>query len=112
MKETGKISKKKTVIVVECYHGVYLNEITSSLQQNFCEAKLIHATKAMSCTEEIDQLVYPFVTDDPVFGYIAPLELKDFFDQQKIKSVQKEIGAIENGIVFVYGQGASLIESN
>jgi mannose-6-phosphate isomerase class I len=47
-----------------------------------------------------------------VFGYIAPLDLKDFFDQNKILSIQNEINAIEKGIVIVFGQGASLIALN
>lgn len=110
--EIEKKDKRKTVLIVECYHGVYLKEITSCLQQNFVDAKFYDATQVMKSEDAIEKMIYPFVTDDPVFGYIAPLELKDFFDEQKIEALQKEVNAIEGGIVIVYGQGAALINSN
>ena len=107
--ETDKILRKKKVVVIECYHGVYTNEITTHLRNNFPSAILIDAASAMRSISEIDKLVYPFVTDDPVFGYMAPLNLIDFFDNNKIYSLQKKVNAVERGMVIIYGHGASLI---
>ena len=50
------------------------NEIATHLSNNFPSAILIDAASAMRSINEIDKMVYPFVTDDPVFGYMAPLE--------------------------------------
>jgi mannose-6-phosphate isomerase class I len=110
--EIDKVHNDKTILVVECYHGVYTNEVASNLKKHFPTAVLIDATSAMRSKEEIEKLVYPFVTDDPVFGYMAPLNLLDFFDNNKIDSLQKEVGAYEKGLVIIYGQGASLISSS
>ena len=60
----------------------------------------------------IGKMVYPFVTDDPVFGYMAPLNLEDFFDADAITSTQNKIESSENKTVIVYGIGASLIADN
>jgi mannose-6-phosphate isomerase class I len=106
---TDKIQREKKVVVIECYHGVYTNEIATHLRNNFPSALLIDAGSAMRSISEIDKLVYPFVTDDPVFGYMAPLNLIDFFDNNKIYSLQKKVNAVERGMVIIYGQGASLI---
>lgn len=110
--EIDKIRSDKTVLSIECYHGVYTNEIASNLKHNFPSALIIDASSALRSKEEIGKLVYPFVTDDPVFGYITPLNLLDFFDNNKIHLLQKEVDAFEKGLVIIYGQGASLISNS
>ncbi len=107
--EIDKMGHSKKVLIVECYHGVYVNEIATNLENNFPSAILIDAASAMQSMDEINKLVYPFVTDDPVFGYMAPLYLTDFFDNNKVYTLQKEVNAVANGIVIIYGQGASLL---
>lgn len=109
---TDKILHGKKVVVIECYHGVYNSEIETQLQKYFPFAILINAASAMLSINETDNLVDPFVTDDPVFGYIAPLNLIDFFDKNNISLLQNKINAVEEGMLIVYGQGASLIYSS
>jgi len=107
--EIGKKQNGKTVIAVECYHGVYLNEMEANLEQHFAGAKLINSSQALKPAEDINKMVYPFVTDDPVFGYITPLHLKDFFNPDTLIALQKEINETNNEVIIVFGQGASLI---
>lgn len=107
--EISTKGKKKIIIAVECYHGVYIEEMKRHLENGFSSAKFVYTTDGLLDTKLVEELVYPYVTDDPVFGYMAPLELKDFFDQQKITSLQNEINALEKGIVFIVGCGAALI---
>ena len=104
-----KILNKKIVIVIECYPGVHIHEIAEELQQNIPDAILIDASDAMQTTDEIEKITYPYVTDDPVFGCIAPLNLADFFDANKISTMQENLAAIKEGVCIVYGVGASLI---
>ena len=89
--EISRKQQKKTVIAVECYHGVYTAEILTHIENEFPSAKLVWSSAAMLDAKQVDELVYPYVTDDPVFGYMAPLELKDFFAEQKIAALQNEI---------------------
>ena len=97
------------MIVIECYHGVYSNELASHPASKLPGAILIDAAAAMKTVAEIEAMVYPYVTDDPVFGYIAPLELNQFFDENIIADLQQQINDVQEGIVIVYGQGATLI---
>ncbi len=107
--EISRKQQKKTVIAVECYHGVYTAEILTHIENEFPSAKLFWSSAAMLDAKQVDELVYPYVTDDPVFGYMAPLELKDFFAEQKIAVLQNEINTADTGVVFVIGCGAALI---
>ncbi len=100
---------EKTIITIECYHGVYTTELVEELQKHIPSAKLFDASTAMRTTEEIEKMVYPFVTDDPVFGYMAPMDLSDFFDPKKIARLQNEVHRVDKGICLVYGIGATLI---
>jgi mannose-6-phosphate isomerase class I len=111
-KEIDKKQPDKIVFAVECYHGVYINEIKTALTQYFPTAELINASSALKAADDIEKMVYPFVTDDPVFGYMAPLNMKDFFDSEDIISTQNKINSIKNKTVIVYGIGASLIANN
>ena len=105
-----QISNGKTVIVIECYPGVYTNEIANTLVQHIPDAILFDASAAMKPKYEIEKIVYPFVTEDPVFGYMAPLSLSDFFDPKKIASMQEKLSTVNEQICIIYGIGASLIE--
>ncbi len=100
---------EKIVIAIECYHGVNTQEIACCLKQNITAATFINSLAAIKTIDAVETMVHPFVTDDPVFGKMAPLELNDFFDASKISLSQDEISAIEKGAVIVYGEGASLL---
>jgi mannose-6-phosphate isomerase class I len=100
---------EKIVIAIECYPGVYTHEIAEQLLQHIPGATLFDASAAMKTSDEIEKIVYPFVTDDPVFGYMAPLNLADFFNAKKVASMQEKLGAVKEGTCIVVGIGASLI---
>jgi len=108
-KACKKLNDEKIVIAIECYQGVYTHEIAEALFQYIPGAKLLDASSAMKTSDEIEKMVYPFVTDDPVFGYMAPLNLPDFFDAKKIASMQGKLDTVNEGICIIYGIGASLI---
>jgi mannose-6-phosphate isomerase class I len=104
------LQSKKIVIAVECYHGVQPDEGIRHWQQFLPGARILFAGDAMLPEPQVEKLVHPYVTDDPVFGYITPLELKDFFVEQKITALQKNIHNITEGIIIIYGTGATIIE--
>ncbi|WP_082377049.1 class I mannose-6-phosphate isomerase [Chryseobacterium indologenes] len=96
------------VIAFECYQGVFLEEIITSVQKLLKPELIINTSEAMKSEQEIAVMVQPFVTDDPVFGYMTPLELEDYFDPDKISKLQKKI-ANNKGYTVVVGPGATLI---
>lgn len=108
-KSIKKNQQEKIVVAVECYHGVFVKEIIKHLKEEMQPALVINAASAMKDETLIAEMVQPFVTDDPVFGYITPLELENYFDEQKIADLQKKIADVDKGIVVVIGAGATLV---
>ncbi len=104
--EIGKHTPK--VIAIECYSGVYTEEINTSLQELLKPELIINTIEAMKPESEISALVEPFVIDDPVFGNLTSLELENYFDISKISNLRNRIAATE-GLIIVTGSGATLI---
>lgn len=102
------ITGRRKVIVIECYHGVDIVPFTEQLGRSFPGIRGYDAEQALLPKDSINDMVHPFVTDDPVFGYITPLSMQDFYDPQKTAALKKEVGSISEGIVCIYGAGASL----
>ena len=86
LRDASHVNKSKKLIAVECYHGVYLNEILSNLSQLLQPALIVRSEDAMHDESFIASMVQPFVTDDPVFGYITSLEVENYFDNSKTAS--------------------------
>lgn len=100
--------KKKKLICLECYHGVIIEPIIDRMRQAFPHAAFYPVAEALLPGDKLEPLVYPYVTDDPVFGYITPLVLNDFFDTAKLKNLANAAADNESSVVIVYGTGASL----
>lgn len=96
------------VIAIECYPGVYLDEVIHSLQELLKPELLINTMQAMKSEAEVAALVQPYVTDDPVFGYITNLKLNDYFDISKMADLDSLISGTD-GCVIIVGPGATLI---
>ena len=108
----SKLKGKKKILVVETYHGVYDNEIISNIKNRLQPAFFINAKDALLPEDEIKELIYPDVTDDRIFGFLTQLKIEAFFNHTKIKELQELINSIKEGLVIVYGTGASLIVEN
>lgn len=108
-KNYQRIQNNKIIIAIECYPGVYTDEIADAFLQFLPGAILFDTSVALKTSDEIEKMVYPFVTDDPVFGYLSPLNLTDFFDVKKITSIRDKLNAVNEEICIIYGLGASLI---
>lgn len=109
LKKAEGLQKKKCIVALDCYHGVLVNEVVENLQQFIPGVKCVYAADALLDKNSVSEMVYPYVTDDPVFGYITPLSLNDFFDDGKIEKLKSAIAEIKEGLVFICGTGASLI---
>jgi len=70
--------KNAKIIALECYPGLLDVKIIAQLQQGL-EGKFYFTKDFMLAEDKIDELVYPDVTDDQIFGYLTRLKLLDFF---------------------------------
>jgi len=105
----SKINKKKKVIIIECYHGVFEDEIIREFSNGLNPELLIAAHSLYRNENKIKEIVYPDVTDDRIFGYLTRLQIDAFFDEEKLIDAREKISSIENGIVLIAGIGAAVI---
>lgn len=112
LKRAGEINKDKKIIAIECYHGVNTDELMEAITENSVSTVFINTNSALKDEQTIENMVYPFVTDDPVFGYITTLQLQDFFSSEKVLAVQAEMDQSKEQIIIVAGIGATLIATD
>ncbi len=101
--------KGKSIIVIECYQGIDRDELKSSLQNGLQHAKWVDVESAWKAEKEIIDMVYPFVTDDAIFGYMTSLTMSDYFDSEKLSTLRSEVDQVEQGVIVLFGHGASLV---
>jgi hypothetical protein len=97
----------RAVIVAECYPGVDLAEVRTALAA-LPGATLIAAEQALKSPQAIDQMLAPWLGDDPVFAIMRPWQLADFFDAEKTAELCRKT-ANASGLTVVYGTGAAYI---
>lgn len=100
--------KKKKIIIVECYPGVDDTELLPQLQQ-LSPDLLIHTRSIFKEEAVIREMVNPDVTDDRVFGYLTRLNIADYLDKEKLQNKKQEITNKKQGIILIYGTGASCL---
>ena len=100
-------AEKVCVLVVECYQGVYHEEIIEGLKA-LAPALWIDTRSLFKSVPEIEAMTYPYVTDDRLFGFRSNFTYDDFFDPDKRVSACERIRMTE-GLVVVYGHGAATL---
>lgn len=108
-KNISGASGTKKVIVLECYHGAMSHVLVSELQKQLPAVQFIDAESAMLTASALNEKLAPYITDDPVFGYITPLSVRDFYDDAKLATLKGEIAQYSEGTICIYGTGASLV---
>ncbi|MDN5217085.1 class I mannose-6-phosphate isomerase [Fulvivirgaceae bacterium BMA12] len=103
------LTKKKVVIVIDCYHGVNHTEVEKAFRESIEHIAFYNTTELFKTDREISEMVYPFVTDDEVFGYWTTLRMGDYFDPGKLQNFSQNLKNIEEGVVIIYGAGAACL---
>lgn len=104
-----ELSEHKNIII-DGYIGVFFENIREQLIIEFekrgKEVVWFTTEEALKPEMEIDAMIEPFLGgDDPLFGTRTTLKLEDFFDKEKLASIQPESHAAVN---IVTGPGAAL----
>lgn len=95
------------VLVVECYQGVNHGELLSAFG-NLNPELFINSEEAFYANEKIQEITYPDVTDDPIFGFITRLDYIDLLEKTKVEKLREKIKSA-TGLVIVYGHAAAVI---
>lgn len=101
---------KHQTVVIDGYTGVYwdnlMTAVNTELQTRTLQHKIVDIRKAMKPEAEIVRITAPFVgEEDSVWGKKTNLSLRDYFDEQHLKSLSSNQ---EAGINILIGSGASL----
>jgi mannose-6-phosphate isomerase class I len=106
--ESRMSGRSKTVLTIECYPAVREQEIVEGLA---ClnPRRIIHAEEAAWDRECLNEKFQRFLTEDRVFGCMAPLKVDDFYSKHKIKKLRDEIASVSDGLIMVIGFGSSLV---
>lgn len=99
----------RTVLVIDCYPGVRLNELQSQLLADLNAALTINSETARKNTQVLHHLLARNLTDDRVFGVLSCHQLHEFFDDAQLNALRLQVEKIQSGLVIVYGPGASLV---
>ena len=99
----------RTVLTIECYTGVLVDEVLAAIQALNPEC-IIQSSEAFLAPELVDAKVGVFNGgEDPVFGVMSHLRMSDFMDAGKVSALSTEVEQVQEGLVIVIGNGASLI---
>lgn len=94
-------------LIVDCYSGVYYQKLQEEIRKVPYNL-FIDAASLFKPEQEVLQLTERFITNDALFGYMTPLNIKDYFDETKLKSARERIKANE-GTAIVFGYGATYV---
>lgn len=98
---------RKAVLVIECYHGVYHDELRKGFSGLDAD-NWIDTEDIFKAEPEIRRMTYPYVTDDRLFGYRSNFTFADFFDSEKLQAAKDRIKA-SDGKTVIYGHGAATV---
>lgn len=97
------------VICVECYPGVFIEEVERAITQGLQPAAVISTQSLFKSPEQINRMVEPYLGDDPVFGRMNGIMLEDFFDPVLLASARHNARQTRRGITLILGTGAALV---
>lgn len=108
-----ELQKHKTVII-DGYQGVFYENVRNKLEANFQKSGIktnwIDVSKMLKSETEINKLIAPFLGgNDPIFGTRTTLGLNDFFQTEKLNTVELDENADLN-VVYGVGAGSTGVE--
>lgn len=111
LRRLDTLDKQVKVITVECYPGVRENEIMSAFIEAIRPALVLCADDASMSGDEISRRIESNLTEDRVFGVLYHGEIENFFVDHILADFKAQIHALHDGILLIYGTGASIIHS-
>jgi mannose-6-phosphate isomerase class I len=96
---------KTFVCVVECYHGVYYEELLERLLV-LRPNKVIDTRNLFKSSPEVEAMTAPYMTDDRIFGYKSSFTIADFLDKEKLTDCRNKLNTL-SGLTLIYGYGAT-----
>ena len=101
------LHRERCVVVIECYQGVYHEELEPELKA--LEPTLwFNTAELFKPVEEVERMTYPYVTDDRLFGFRARFTYADFLVGERVEALRSQLREA-SGVSIVYGHGAAYV---
>ena len=94
-------------ICIECYPGVFLDELQHVLAEYMPDWQVVLASDALLPESTLEARFAGLLTEDPVFGRMSQTTLADFFDPEALERLRSGAGASRK--IIVLGTGATLV---
>jgi mannose-6-phosphate isomerase class I len=104
------LQRRPRLVCIECYPGVHVGELERAISAAFQPSLVFRASEVLKSSAVIENMLAPFLTDDPVFGRMNGLRVEDFLEPDKLLRARDQINQTE-GRVLVIGTGAALLAS-
>jgi mannose-6-phosphate isomerase class I len=101
-------AKRRCIVAVECYPGVHVREVRDALAAALAPADTVDAEEAMASPDELERRLEPYLGDDPVFGFMCPWELEEFFVPEQLAALRCRVRRLGD-LALVVGTGAALV---
>jgi hypothetical protein len=105
------LASPAAVTVVELYPGCNTDEIESHLVSLLNPDLVLHSADALLTPSELEEQFRHILGNDPVFAYMQPRALEDFFCPSKLSNPRRQVQRNTRRILVI-GTGASLIAPN
>ncbi|WP_261837120.1 class I mannose-6-phosphate isomerase [Vibrio ishigakensis] len=99
----------KNVLIIDMYPGVDKGSVINAIESSFTDALIVDSEVAKLPEERIINMIERNLTDDRVFGFMAPHKLEEFFDGDKLAELQSQVKNATNNLTIVIGPGATLV---
>ena len=97
-----------SVLVVECYQGVYEDEVAEALEKYLGDADIYRTNDLMKTEEELYAILGEDITDDDIFGFITRHTMEVYFDGKKVQAMKDAVSSARNARTqVILGVGAS-----
>lgn len=103
------LKKNRVVLAVECYPGVNESEVFAALLRVLDPSVVVRVSEALRPGAGIEEMLAPALTDDRVRGVMMDWRMEQFFDEHALDRLRERVEQTTNGLVLVYGTGASLV---
>lgn len=102
-------ASSRTVLVVDCYPGVRLDELEQRLLPSLNATRVLNVESARRDQQALHDLLARNLTDDRVFGVLSCHHLEEFFNADKLQQLRQQVDAVTAGLIVIYGPGAALV---
>ncbi|HAT1562459.1 class I mannose-6-phosphate isomerase [Raoultella ornithinolytica] len=102
-------ASSRTVLVVDCYSGVRLDELEQRLLPSLNATRVLNVESARRDQQALHDLLARNLTDDRVFGVLSCHHLEEFFNADKLHQLRQQVDAVTEGLIVIYGPGAALV---